>query len=159
MTPERLAAIIAPVMRETFAALEARLKGELERLVAAIPAGSLGPPGAPGKDGADGRDGIGIDDVRVEYDGERLLTLSVLTGGRVKSFPITLPIPLDRGGWSATRTYTKGDFVTYRGHAWICQHAITAGAKPAEGGAWRLAVQGAKKTQPRDPDNGGTAHA
>jgi hypothetical protein len=152
MTPDELARALAPVVRDyvkaAVAAAVATVTAELEARVAAVPAG---PPGAPGKDGHDGaagrpgRDGVGVDDVSVEYDGERLITLTVARGGIVKAFPITLAIPLDRGGWSAAKVYGRGDLVSYHGHAWLCQQAHTAGAKPGEGTAWRLAIRGADK--------------
>ena len=155
MTPERLVAAIAPVVRDYVAAAVARVTAEFRRTVEAIPTGSPGPPGAPGQDGhagADGHpgaDGAGIEDVQVTYDGDRTITLAVaLNSGLVKAFPIVLPIALDRGTWDPRRTYTKGDLVTFKGSGWICQHDAAAGGRPNEGGAWRLMIRGVH----RDPD-------
>jgi hypothetical protein len=151
MNPDRLAAALAPVLKEYVAAAVARvaaeLTAELEARVAAVPPG---PPGAPGKDGHDGaagprgRDGVGIDDVSVEYDGERTLTLTVARGGIVKTFPVTLAIPLDRGGWSAAKVYFRGDLVSYHGHAWLCQQPH-GGRETRRGTTWRPVIWRADK--------------
>jgi hypothetical protein len=166
VTPERLVAAIAPVVREYVERAVKRLE-QLEAAVAAVPAAPAGPPGpagAPGTDGRDGArgrdgvDGVGIDDVSVVYDGERTITLTVTrSGGFFKAFPITLPIPLDRGGWSAARIYSRGDLVSYHGNAWICQ-GDSAGAKPGTGSQWRLAIRGMSERALEAAGHGGTSH-
>jgi hypothetical protein len=163
MTPDGLVKAIAPVVREYVTASLARVRGELEALVKAIPAGPPGEPGAPGvgtpgRDGLDGADGLGFDDLNVEYDGERLVTLTFSRGAIVKRFPLELPIPIDRGVWVSTKTYVRGDVVSWRGGGWICQHEAAAGMLPGEGGVWRLAVKKGSDAR-RDRGNRGGDHA
>lgn len=110
--------------------------------------GRDGLPGVPGRDGnhgkdglngKDGADGLGFDDMDVEYDGERGLTLRFSQGERLKEFPFTLPIPLDRGQHKAGADYIRGDAVTHGGSLWIAQKATED--KPGTSDAWRLAVK------------------
>lgn len=123
-----------------------------ERLVALeareVKDGRDGLPGVPGRDGHDGKDGVngkdgadglGFDNMDVQYDGERGLTLRFSQGERVKEFPFTLPIPLDRGQHKAGADYIRGDAVTHGGSLWIAQRATED--RPGTSDAWRLAVK------------------
>lgn len=110
--------------------------------------GLPGLPGLPGRDGEDGEDGkpgkdgengLGFDDLDVEYDGERGLKLRFVQGDKIKEFPITLPIPLDRGQYKSGVDYIRGDAATYGGSLWIAQKATAD--KPGISDAWRLAVK------------------
>lgn len=128
---------------------------EVAKAVAAIPApaagrdgrdgmaGRDGEKGLDGKDGAngvDGQDGLGFDDLTVEHDGDRGFTFKFQQGDRVKSFPFTLPIVLDRGYYREGEAFEKGDGVTFGGSYWIAQG--TTRSKPEIGNAeWRLAVK------------------
>lgn len=107
------------------------------------PTGEKGIDGKHGTDGRDGIDGLGFDDLSVTYDGERTFTLTFEKGDRVKTFPFSMPIILDRGVYAAGKTYVKGDGVTWGGSFWIAQDDTSA--KPGEPGApsraWRLAVK------------------
>lgn len=110
--------------------------------------GRDGLPGLPGRDGkdgkdgehgADGADGLGFDDLDVAYDGERSITLRFSQGERIKEFPLTLPIPLDRGQFKSGEDYVRGDATTYGGSLWIAQKSTAD--KPGTSDAWRLAVK------------------
>jgi hypothetical protein len=103
--------------------------------------GRDGADGLDGKDGRDGADGLGFDDMSVEYDGERLLTLSWAKGDIRKETPIRLNVPLYRGTFSSGVDYEKGDCVTWGGSVWIAQVDAPEG-NPSEGAkGWRLAVK------------------
>lgn len=110
--------------------------------------GRDGEKGAPGQDG---RDGLGFDDLAVEYDGEKTITLKMQRGDVVKEASIVLPINIDRGIFKEGQNYTAGDSVTWGGSYWIAQR--DTGAKPdsADSG-WRLAVK--KGRDGKDGRNG-----
>jgi len=139
---------IAPVVREAIAQATAPLVARIAQLEAmpreAGPPGrdgrdgQPGVPGAAGLDGKDGLDGLGFDALSVEHDGERLLTLSFTRGEQVKTFPITLGIPLYRGVWK-DGAFARGDNVTLGGHVWIAQ--CDTSAKPGDSEDCRLAVK------------------
>ena len=139
---ERLAAA-----NQTIADLERRLAdataglaamGERVMVIesaAAVP----GPAGPAGANGPAGRDGFGFDDLTVDYDGERTLTLRFVAGDRVKAFPIVLPWPVYRGTFKAGADYNRGDVVTDRGSAW---HANTATRfRPGDSPDWQMMVR------------------
>ncbi|HZH10552.1 MAG TPA: hypothetical protein VEZ24_09285 [Microvirga sp.] len=114
----------------------------------------VGRDGAPGKDGADG---FGFDDLEATYDGEKTVTLKFAQGDRVKEFPFTLPVVIDRGIFSEGKNYAAGDGVTWGGSFWIAQKDTAT--KPGEGGDWRLAVKKGrdgrdgvmKEAKPKEP--------
>lgn len=101
--------------------------------------GEKGIDGKNGRDGADGKDGLGFDDLSVEHDGERTITLRFVRGETVKEFPIKLAIPLDRGVWKDGK-YDKGDCVTWGGSTWIAQKDTDTKPDTAESD-WRLSVK------------------
>ena len=101
--------------------------------------GADGIDGVDGKDGKDGIDGLGFDDMHVEYDGERTVTVKFVRGDVVKSFPIRFPVVLDTGVYSEAKTYTQGDAVTFAGSYWIAKTDATT--KPGTSDEWRLAVK------------------
>lgn len=116
-------------------------------------AGVPGPMGEKGLDGKDGRDGVngkdgsdglGFDDLRVDYDGERTFTVTFQRGDVIKMFPFTMPVVLYRGFYDASVTYTKGDAVTWGGSMWIARDETTSVApdeNSAQGKkAWALGV-------------------
>lgn len=120
--------------------------------------GANGLDGIAGKDGRDGVDGLGFDDIDVKYDGERSITVEfrrVQDDGqiRVKSFPIRLPVIIDRGVYRGDKPYEKGDAVTWAGSLWVAQASVH-GQRPGEGEtSWRLAVKAGRegKTGPAGP--------
>lgn len=95
----------------------------------------------------DGLDGVGFDDLDVEYDGERTMTLRFVRGENVKAFPLVLPILIDRGVYKSGETYRRGDVVSWGGSTFIAQ-ADTDG-QPEVSRDWRLAVK-----RGRDGKNG-----
>lgn len=114
-----------------------------------------GDKGDPGRDGQDGQDGLGFDDLTAEYDGERTVTLRFARGEVVKTYPLVLPIVLDRGVYRPEQTYAKGDAVSFGGSLFIAQDATSS--KPESGSEWRLAVK--RGRDGREKANGSTAHA
>jgi hypothetical protein len=91
------------------------------------------------ENGKDGRDGFGFDDLAVEHDGDRTVTLRFARGTESKAFPLELPVVLDRGVWREGESYAKGDAVTWAGSLWIAQRGTAE--KPETGEGWRLAVK------------------
>jgi len=112
-------------LRERVAVLETR---------APVP----GPAGAPGRDGIDG---VGFDDLQVEHDGARAVTVKGVRGDVVKVLgTFTLPTPIYRGVWTEGRPYEPGDGVTWAGSEWHCLTTTTT--KPGDGSkAWTLKVK------------------
>lgn len=92
-----------------------------------------------------GADGVGFDDMAVEYDGERALTLRFEKGDDIREFAMDIPAIIDRGVW-ATGEYTKGDAVTWGGSLWIAQSPTSS--KPGECKSWRLAVKKGRDAKP-----------
>lgn len=119
--------------------------------------GRDGEKGAPGQDGKDGVDGFGFEDLEVIHDGLRCFTFRFTKGDRVKEFPFTVPVVLDRGVFKSGEAYAAGDGVTWGGSFWIAQKDTAD--KPGDGDGWRLAVKkgrdgkdGIMKTdQPKQP--------
>jgi hypothetical protein len=91
----------------------------------------------PGR--VDGRDGLSIEDLSVEYDGERTMTLVFSRGDKRKEIPVTFPAMIYRGIYEPGRDYARGDTVTQGGSLFIAQ-AVTS-AKPGTSDEWRLAVK------------------
>jgi hypothetical protein len=93
----------------------------------------------PGR--VDGRDGLSIEDLSVEYDGERTMTLVFSRGEKRKELPITFPAMIYRGVFEAGRDYVRGDTVTSGGSLYHCNVAATA-ARPGDGSTdWTLSVK------------------
>jgi len=88
------------------------------------------------------QDGLGFEDMTVDYDGERLVTLRFERDGIVKEFPLHMPTVLDRGVFVVGKAYERSDAVTWAGNYWIAQRATQSKPGDAEDeGAWRLAVR------------------
>jgi hypothetical protein len=93
----------------------------------------------PGR--VDGRDGLSIEDLAIEYDGERTMTLVFSRGERRKEIPVTFPWMIYRGVFEAGRDYARGDTVTRNGSMYHCNVPATAAA-PGDGSAdWTLTVK------------------
>lgn len=105
--------------------------------------GQKGADGAPGRDGVDG---LGFDDLSLEYDGERSVSIKFQRGDVIKEFPLTLPVVLDRGVWQERGLdgagYKKGDAVTWSGQLYIARKDTFA--KPDDFESWRLSVKRGK---------------
>src|SRR3954468_12011497 len=162
MTVRELAVIvkgIAPVVRETVQALSDRLdalqalaKGEAGPIGPRGPEGPVGrdgrdglsglpgEKGAKGIDGKDGADGLGFSDLSVLHDGERTVTFRFQKGSDVTDIPIVFPVEIYQGVYVDSRTYTRGDSVTWGGSEWHCNDTTTT--KPGDGSKnWTLKVK------------------
>jgi hypothetical protein len=92
------------------------------------------------KDGKDGVDGVGWDNMTVEHDGKRTVTLKWMKGETELSAPVVFPCNIDAGFYKDGTQYEQGDGVTFGGSYWIAQKATSA--KPEVGSEdWRLAVR------------------
>lgn len=105
------------------AALFARIDQLKAQLDAIPPArdgrdGLPGVPGPPGEPGRDGKDAVvKVDDIPVQYDGERTITLLGKT--------IRLPVMIYRGVYQAGLQYDADDAVTWAGSVWRCKSKTT----------------------------------
>ncbi|MDH5244818.1 MAG: collagen-like protein [Betaproteobacteria bacterium] len=125
------------------------------------PAGEKGADGANGRDGSDGRDGAqgpagekGLDGkdglmltaadiTRMEFDGEKTITLWV--GDRSLALPWWSPSY--KGVWSAADAYGPGDLVTWSGSLWIARDSTTD--RPGDGKTgWQLCVKAGRDGKP-----------
>lgn len=99
-----------------------------------------GPSGHDGAPGKDGQDGLGFDDVAVDFDGDRTLSVNFVRGLQRKSFPIPLPFLRFQGVYQDGQPYTKGDTVTWAGSLWHCQ--TDTATKPGDGSKdWTLCAK------------------
>ncbi len=113
---------------------EKRAQGLFQKAVDAIP------KPIDGKDGRDGTNGVGWDDMQVEHDGKRGVTLKWIKGDAQHIAEIVIPCVIDAGFFKEGQTYEQGDGVTFGGSYWIAQKATSA--KPEVGTEdWRLAVR------------------
>jgi hypothetical protein len=130
---------------DDFAAMLAPIKAQLAELAARPEPqpGRDGQPGLPGRDGApgtDGADGLGFDNLTVEHDGERLITVKVTNGERSKAFPIKIPSMIYREVHRLDSPYEKGDCVSFGGSIWTALRDTAE--KPGNGGEdWKLSVK------------------
>lgn len=101
-----------------------------------------------GKEGKPGKDGLGFDDVRVEFDGERTVDFVFERGDDRKKYPIVFPNIIDRGYYEPEKEYERGDGIRYGGSYWIAQEKTSWKPGGPESG-WTLAVK-----KGRDGKNG-----
>lgn len=87
----------------------------------------------------DGLDGFNLEDLQLEFDGERTATLSFSRGELRKTHAMRFPMVIDRGVYKTGQDYERGDGVTWGGNFWICQEDTSD--KPGTSKAWRLAVK------------------
>lgn len=89
----------------------------------------------------DGRDALDIEDfdLSIGEDG-RTITASLKRGETVIEKSVKIPAILDKGVYSDTGSYEKGDGVTYAGSYWIVQKDSPEG-KPGSSDDFRLAVK------------------
>jgi integrin beta 3 len=130
-------AAIETAVRTALAPVVERLR-TVETMAAEVSARVVeGPPGPPGPPGAPG---FGFDDMRVEYDGERTITLAWSRGDVKAEQAIKIPAMLYRGVFVPGRMYDKGDCVTFGGSIWHANAETTT--RPGDGSpAWTLAVK------------------
>jgi hypothetical protein len=88
----------------------------------------------------DGKDGLGFDDLSVDFDGERLVTLNFVRGDIKKSHELLLPVIIDRGIFKDGSEYKHFDSVTFGGSLFIAQKDAPQG-KPGASDDWRLSVK------------------
>ena len=111
--------------------------------------GLPGEKGLDGLDGKDGRDGFGFDDLTVEHDGERTVTLVYKRGELVKSFEIVFPVSIYRGVFDAAKAYEKGDVVTWGGHAWTALlNTLEQPGLTQKSSDWQLTVKAGRDGKP-----------
>ena len=112
----------------------------IDKAVSAIP--------AP-KDGRDGVDGLGFDDMRFEYNGERSAKLIFERGDEVREHEFRVPALIDKGVWKMG-TYEQGDVVTQGGSIWIAKRE-TQNKPGHDNDDWRLSVKRGRDAKPVKP--------
>lgn len=126
---------------------ERRAAGVLERAIERMPKAK------DGVDGRNGSDGLGFDDMLVEHDGKRGISLIFTKGDTKHVAEIVIPCVIDAGFFKEGDDYEKGDGVTFGGSYWIAQKATSA--KPEVGSAdWRLAVRKGRDGKDYAPKSG-----
>ena len=134
-------------------ALTTDLASVRERLAVVEQTTLPGPAGPAGPPGPAGAAGVGFDDLTMDYDGERTLTLTFRRGDQFKVFPIVVPWPLYRGPYTAGADFVRGDVVTSGGSAWHAGEPTRQ--RPGEHPSWRLMVQRGKAGRNADRDREG----
>lgn len=91
--------------------------------------------------GKPGPPGLGFDDFRIEYDGERNFTFKLERNGIVpKVWAFVVPVQIYRGVYQEDGSYVRGDTVTWGGSLYHCNEHTKD--KPGGGSkAWTLAVK------------------
>jgi hypothetical protein len=138
----RLRLLEAELQGSGLPALGGRLTALEDR--SAVP-GPVGPAGPAGPAGADG---LGFDEYRVEYDGERTFKHVWQRGDRREERAFSLPVVIYRGVFVSGRLYEPGDMVTVNGSVFHCNTASLR--VPGDGSAdWTLAVKRGKDDRER----------
>jgi hypothetical protein len=102
--------------------------------------GAKGLDGTNGLHGKDGADGLGFDDLAVEFDGDRTLSLKFMRGDKLKVFALPLPFLKYQGVFQHGKAYDPGDTVSFGSHLWHCNEATVVA--PGESvKAWTLCVK------------------
>lgn len=115
---------------------ERRAQDVLQRAIDRIPTPKDGKDGADGKDG---RDAIDIDGFELtQSEDGRTVTLSLERGDVRKEKSFTVYQPDYRGVWRDGE-YSKGDFVTFGGSAFIATRDTTS--RPETDDSWKLFVK------------------
>lgn len=130
VTAEEVAPILQQSLEGLFAKwaldVERRFNDQAQRAIENIPKPK------------DGVDGFSLEDLEIEHDGERTLTLRFKSGHLVREKSFRIDSLIDRGVWREG-TYEKGDGVTWAGSFWIAQRSTQS--KPQTDDSWRLAVK------------------
>lgn len=103
--------------------------------------GKDGAPGRDGKDGEPGRDGLGFDDLDVDYDGVRSITMRMKRGDAVKEFQFQMPVMIYQGIFRAERIYDVGDTVTWSGSLWHCHERTSDKPGDKDSKGWQLVAK------------------
>jgi Collagen triple helix repeat (20 copies) len=101
--------------------------------------GLNGVDGQKGIDGKDGADGLSIEDINLEFDGEKTFKFTFKRGDAERSFDFKAPVPVYRDVYEAEKQYQAGDVVTWAGSMWVAKSDTNE--KPGTGSGWRLAVK------------------
>lgn len=109
----------------------------------------------------DGRDALSVEsfDLTLGEDG-RTVTIKLQAGETVIEKSVKVPAILDRGVYSADKSYEQGDGTTYGGCYWIAQKDAPEGV-PGGSADWRMAVKKGRdgrdlrdNASRHDPDKG-----
>lgn len=138
ITLEDVRPVVELAVREAELELERRAEFVIQRAADRLPKPRDGVDGAPGRDGDDG---FSFDDMFVEHDGERTVTVGFRRGDAVKSTTIVIPANIDRGVYGVGKAYQHGDGVTYGGDYWFAVRDSAVGESPGNSDAWRLAIR------------------
>lgn len=90
--------------------------------------------------GKPGPPGLGFDDLTIEFDGERQITLRFARGEQVIERAVRIPAMIYRGVFVDDQDYELGDVVTWGGAMWHCNEA-TRDRPKTNVTAWTLAVK------------------
>ncbi|HFI2225243.1 TPA: hypothetical protein ACHY14_000749 [Pseudomonas aeruginosa] len=93
------------------------------------------------KNGENGRDALPLEsfDLSLSDDG-RTVTVKMQAGDTILEKSVRIASVIDRGVYSAEKSYEQGDGTTYGGCYWIAQKDAPAGA-PGASADWRMAVK------------------
>lgn len=89
--------------------------------------------------GKDGKDGLGWDNVSMEYDGDRVFKFVLQNDEERKEYLFTSPMAIYRGVYVESKTYERGDQVTWAGSLWHADEQTSA--KPGNGAGWTLVAK------------------
>lgn len=97
----------------------------------------------------DGKDGVGYDDLVeiLEEDG-RTITRRYMKGDQVvKEYKHKFPVILDAGIYDRSKSYDRGDAVSYEGSMWVSKRDSNV-SLPGTNADWRLAVKRGRDAKP-----------
>jgi hypothetical protein len=89
--------------------------------------------------GKPGPPGLGFDDLIIDFDGERRMTLRFERGEQKIEKTLTLQSMIYRNVFVEGRSYEKGDVVTWGGSLWHCDNPSSE--RPKGSGDWTLCVK------------------
>lgn len=101
--------------------------------------GRDGVDGKNGEKGLDGKDGLGFDDLKVDFDGERKVSLKFAAEGNIKEYSFSIPAQIYKGVYQKGHSYVVGDTVTDNGSLWSCISPTSE--RPLSSENWQLAVK------------------
>ncbi|MNO31426.1 hypothetical protein D3C76_214000 [compost metagenome] len=130
----------APTVDEVAAAFERRFSDlalHWERQVREDTSKALDRIPAP----KDGRDALPVEAFELSLgEDQRTVTVALQAGDKVVSKSLKLPTILDRGVYSAEKSYEQGDATSYGGCLWIAQKDAPEGV-PGASADWRLSAK------------------
>lgn len=105
--------------------------------------GIQGPQGEPGPgamNGLNGRDGK-LENLKMQFDGQRTVTFAFKNGEPIESGVITFPVMLYQGVYQRGTVYAAGDTVTDGGQLWYCKGDGTITPPGDASKLWQLCVR------------------